>query len=67
MVFLPDDRALLIAKDGRIFIANPEDPGFPYETYMKLENVYDMDEVGLVSILLSDKWSDGDHTFFLYW
>ena len=67
MVFLPDGRALLIDKAGTVFIAAPNKPGFPYKKYMKLDNVYDFDEVGLVSILISQKWAEGDKTFYLYW
>jgi len=69
MVFLPgtDGRALLIDKAGKVFIAQPNAPGFPYKLYMKLENVYDFDEVGLVSALLSQDWDEGDKTVYLYW
>jgi hypothetical protein len=59
MVFLPDDRALLIDKKGVLWICEPEKQGFPCGKYMTLENVYNRDEVGLLSILISDKWESG--------
>jgi hypothetical protein len=67
MVFLPDNRALLLDKDGRIYITLPEAQGFPRKIYMELENVHSVDEVGVVSVLLSQEWEAGDRSFYLYW
>lgn len=67
MVFLPDGRALLVEKSGSLLITEPEKPGFPIETYMKLEGVHDVDEVGLISVLISEGWAHGDRKIYLFW
>lgn len=67
MVFLPDGRALLVEKSGSLFIVEPEKPGFPYERYMELDNVHDVDEVGLISVLVSERWAQGDRKIYLFW
>ena len=41
MIFLPDNRALIISKNGVISIAEPYKQGFPKKEYMRLNNLYE--------------------------
>ena len=50
---------LLFSKDGRMHIADPNAKGFPHQPYMVFDDVFEKDEVGLVSVLLSEDFARG--------
>ncbi|MEM6593464.1 MAG: Ig-like domain-containing protein, partial [Pseudomonadota bacterium] len=64
MTFLPDNRMLLLSKDGEILIVDPETGNS--ETYMKLQNIDTGRERGLLDITLDPDFEDNGY-FYLYY
>ena len=52
MTWIDDDRALILEKSGKIYICEPNRPGFPKELYMEIPEVYmyKVDETGALSL-----------------
>lgn len=72
LVFLPDGsgRMLIVEKKGRIIITNPDDKGGLRNTamYLKLNETYSEDEVGLLSVVTetAEVWVN-DPAIYVYW
>ena len=67
MVFLDDDRALIVERHGPVLIALVNEPGFPTETYISLKDVHDKDETGVLSAALDPEWDAGQKWVYVYW
>ena len=48
-------------------IGSPSTKGFPYTPYMQFDGLFEKDEVGLISVLLSEDFAQGDLVFYAYW
>ena len=64
MAFLPDNRMLLLSKDGEILIVDPETGSS--STFMKLNNIDSGQERGLLDITLDPDFATNGH-FYLYY
>ncbi|MEL6103897.1 MAG: PQQ-dependent sugar dehydrogenase, partial [Pseudomonadota bacterium] len=64
MTFLPDNRMLLLSKDGEILIVDPESGRS--ESYMKLQNIDTGQERGLLDIVLDPDFANNGY-FYVYY
>ncbi len=64
--FLPDGRALILEKDGRILITNPQDTVPTVNTYLTLPDILTSGEKGLIDIALDPDFSTNNHIYLYY-
>ncbi|SFR37153.1 PQQ-dependent sugar dehydrogenase [Halogeometricum limi] len=64
VAFLPDGRALVITKTGRVVVGNPSNG--QYQTYMQLPNVDTARERGLESIALDPNFAQNKYVYLYY-
>ena len=66
LAFLPDQRLLILHKDGLILIADPDDQLITLSTYMNIETTDSIRERGLMDITLDPNF-ESNSFFYLYY